>query len=341
MGNILSVIVNLIFDIEGSLPETMETISDTMTSGEQKIDLYGKEYQNCQQKAKDVEESENGEYYKGVLCLKGIGSLAPAREITMNNHYSKIKPFISNTFEEVTSHQKKKKCVLPKGHSGLCSCTMNIFKNNSTTIKIKQKIEQSIYSTPGADDYVVKNRDSRLHPIAITNSQEKQIKNKKVKLSCAIPLKEQSTPNLLATGYLDYLTYTTNIEGIQEHINKESPHYIMCEELLKNHKEYLIDYFNKYNRKVFDSDGHTICPVLGRRLSVSDLADPNRDNRTDIRPTDIQMGHISSRCDDCYTIYGTNIVMMSRRGNLIIGEHSFIEDTWISELQAICSFHHL
>tara|TARA_Y100000389_G_scaffold87926_1_gene84397 strand:+ start:1605 stop:2549 length:945 start_codon:yes stop_codon:yes gene_type:complete len=304
-----------------------------------KINLYGSEYLNCQQSAKEFEESVIGEHYKSKLCLKKVGGLAPARKTTLNNHYSKIKEFVFNPFEEVELHQQQKKCVLPKGHSGPCSCTMDIFKDNPTTSKIIEKIDKSIYSTPGADDYVIKNRDSRLHPIAITKTQEKGIKNKKVKLSCAIPLKEQSTPNLLATGYLDYLTYTTNIKGIQEYINKESPHYIMCEELLKNHKKYLIDYFNKFKRDIFNSDGYTICAVLGKGLSVSDLADPSRDNRTDIRPTDIQMGHISSRCDDCYTIYGTNIVMMSRRGNLIIGEHSFIEDTWISELQAICNFH--
>jgi len=305
------------------------------------INIYGSEFQRCQQCAQEFEDSDKGQYYKSMMCLNDVGSVAPARSTTMNNHFSKISPHISNSIEEVVSHQNKNKCVLPKGHTGPCSCTMNVFINNDTSSKIKGKVNQSIYCTPGADDHVIKNRDSRLHPIAITRLQERNIKTitQRTRLSCAIPLKEQSTPFMLATAYLDYLTFIMNIEGINEHVNNESIHYNLCVNMLNNHKVFLEEHYRTKGRRVFDPEGHTICAVLGRTLSVLDLADPTRDNRTDIRPTDIQMGHILSRCEDCYTIYGTNIVMMTRRGNLIIGEHSFIEDTWINELRGICRHH--
>ena len=56
--------------MKDTVSETMETISDTMTSGEQKIDLYGKEYQDCQQKAKDFEKSEIGAHYNKYMVLR-------------------------------------------------------------------------------------------------------------------------------------------------------------------------------------------------------------------------------------------------------------------------------
>ena len=306
---------------------------------ETRFNIYGGEYQKCQDAAKEYEESETGKYYKEKMCLKETGGTCPARDSTLREHFNKIEPYISNSYEEVQSHLKKNLCILPKGHSGNCSCKANIFKKNPITKKIQGKIEQSILSTPGADDYVIKNRDSRLHPIAITNHQEKQIRNKNTKLKCAIPLKEQSTPFMLAAALLDWLVYICSISGISEHLDRDSDHFRMYEPLLLTHKQYLIDYYDSKNRKVFDDEGKTICAILGRRLTITDLADTTRDNRTDTRPTDIQMGHISSRCEECYTVYGKNIVMMSRRGNIMIGEHSFIEDTWINELNAICDYH--
>lgn len=310
-----------------------------------KVNLYGDRYHKCQETASKFEGSEIGKYYKECMCLKDVGGMQPGNN-TLKKHYGSISPYTVEDWDEVSSHQQKKKCVLPKGHTGRCSCKMDIFIPSPTSDKVTIKIEKSIYMTPGADDYLVKNRGSRLHPIAITKEQEKKIRGswsegmKSKKLKCAIPLKEQSTPFMVASAYLDYIVSTCSIQGMEDHINKESRHFQLCKDMLTKHKGFLEGYFEKFNRKIFDSDGHTICSVLGCKLRVEDFADPERDNRTDIRPTDIQMGHISSRCEDCYTVYGTNIVMMTRRGNLIIGEHSFIEDTWINELKGICSFHH-
>jgi hypothetical protein len=310
-----------------------------------KINIYGEEYNKCQEIALEFENSENGKYYSSIMCLKDVGGVAPKKIDTLRGHFNRISPYISNSFEEVKSNQKKKKCVLPKGHKGSCSCTMDIFCKTKTASKIIGKVDQSIYCTPGADDRVIKNRDSRLHPIAITKEDEKNIKEswtggvKEHKLKCSIPLKEKSTPFMLATAYVDYMTYIDSISDISEIINPESSHYKMCKSMLSKHKTFLVNYFKKNKREVFNQYGNTICAILGKELKTKNLADPHRDNRTEYDHNDIQMGHINSRCDNCYTIYGTNIVMMTRRGNLIIGEHSFIEDTWKLEHKSI-SIHH-
>ena len=49
-------------------------------------------------------------------------------------------------------------------------------------------------------------------------SQIKQL-NKTKKKKCAIPLKDASTPILLAQAYLDWITYIINIKDIKEHLN--------------------------------------------------------------------------------------------------------------------------
>ena len=143
---------------------------------------------------------------------------------------------------------------------------------------------------------------------------------------------------MLSTAYLDYIVYIINIFNIETHIDKDLTHYEMCIEMLTNHKKYLKEYFINKNRTIFDINGNTLCAVLGVRLNIIDLADPDRDNRRVICSNDIQMGHIVSRCENCFTIHGNNIVMMTRRGNLIIGEHNLLEDTWISELESIIKF---
>lgn len=334
--------------VELDLPDSIEyeVINMTDTGGNNKLNIYGVEYKECMKKANEFENNGGGQYYKDILCLKTVGQTCPAKTTTLDKHYDKIKPYISNSYEEVKNHLGKKLCVLPKGHSGKCSCTIELFKSNPTTGKIKQKIDQSIYKTPGDNDHVFKNRDSRIHPIAITNSQEQQIRNswssvKEKQLKCCIPLKEKSTPFMIASAYIDYFVCGFNIHDIDEHIDKESIHYKMCSDMLKSNKEYLIDYFGKKGRKIFDNSGHTICAVLGTTFNIVDLADPSRDNRRNIKDTDIQMGHIDSRCGNCFTIRGKNIVMMSRRGNLMIGENSFIDNTFNEEIISICKHHAL
>ena len=61
--------------------------------------------------------------------------------------------------------------------------------------------------------------------------------------------------------------------------------------------------------------------------------------RTDCRDTDIQLGHVECRSDRVVSIRGENLLPMSRRGNLIIGEHNFMKNTWIEEITRLIQIH--
>ena len=301
-----------------------------------KMNIYGPEWESCQQQGKDFKESDIGKHYEENFCLKPTGQTT--RESTVHSSFTNIEPYITNNCQEILEKREKKLCVLPKGHSGPCCCNPKFFITNEITKKIYGKTDTSIFSTPGADGDPYKNRASRLFSIPLTSGQAGSIRQPQgAKLKCAIPLKEQSTPFMLATALIDWNTYLLNIDDIQSLINTNSREYKLYQEnnTLCIHKDYLIQYFNSHNRKVFDEDGYTICPIINKKLEVSNIADITRDNRFDIHPHDIQLGHISSRCDECYTIYGTNLLMMTREGNRIIGEYSFIENEWIQVLSEI------
>ena len=298
------------------------------------MDIYGEEYQRCQEFSRQFEESETGQHYREHFCLKEAAR--PISEKIIEEAYSKIQPYIVNTFEEVKSKVGRRLCVLPKGHKGRCSCFPRMFISCLLTKKIDKKTETSIMNTSGADDYVFKNRCSRLFPIALTNEQERMIRQPQgQKLKCAIPLKEQTTPFMMATALIDWTVYTTNVNGINEHINHHSFEVLTYGDILNEHKTFLQEYFSSRKRPIFNDMGNIMCPVTHRTLEIENLVDLERDMRFDPHRSDVQMGHISSRTNDCYTIHGTNLVMMTREGNRIIGEYSLIEDDWIESLRSL------
>jgi hypothetical protein len=183
---------------------------------------------------------------------------------------------------------------------------------------------------------VIKNRSSRLYPIAISKEDEKKIRDKKaVKKKCAISLKDASSSYLLAYAMLDWWTFVLNIEGIQEHLLPTNPLIQSILDMVQLNKNHLVRFYS--NRKIFDPEGFTMCVITQSRITLDDFADPERDNRVDIRDTDVQLGHNIPRDDSYVSIRGENLLPMSRRGNLIIGERVFTEDVWIEELKKIVS----
>jgi len=232
----------------------------------------------------------------------------------------------------------KRVCVLPKDHTGSCSKDYSsIFKkNNTTTKKLISKINLAIFSTPGeSKEYVYKNRASRLFGIVLAGYEEEKIRVTTEKKACAIPLKEVSTPVLLAQAYVDWMTYIVNIRGIDEYLDTTYAHYSAIRSLLSEHKEYMKMQFS--NRTLFTDDGYAMCVVTRHELSVSDVADPLRNNRANPHNTDLQLGHNFPRTEQFVTIRGGNLLPMTRRGNLIIGERVFTEDVWMEELRGIVS----
>jgi hypothetical protein len=317
--------------------------NDNNKNNNDKINLYNDPYYlSCMKKAKEFEESDKGYYYKEHFCLKPMTRMS--REDTIKKAYENIKPYINNSFEEIMKKNTGRLCVLGKGHKGSCSCSLNnIFVTNDVTKKLMSSIDLCINTTPGADDYVYKNRASRLFPIFLSAENERKIRNKNKKLRCAIPLREHTTSFMLATAYIDWLCYTVNINDIKNSniINpkmkesfKDIYQFLICD-----HKDFINEYFKSKKRRVFDEDGNTLCAIKQIPIKLDNMADITRDNRIAIDDNDIQMGHICSRKDNKFTICGVNLVMMTREGNRIVGEDSFLEDIWINKLRHIISFY--
>jgi len=297
-----------------------------------KINLYTNNYFNsC--KFKSLDFKNNDTYYSNILCLKNITNKYNDYK-SYNKSYENIKDFISNNFSEIIDYSKTsdKLCVLEKNHKGKCNCNPHnlIFKKTNESKKIINKIINSIYVTPGNDGYVFKNRASRLYPIILSSEDERIIKNKNKKLKCAIPIKDHSTPFMLATAYFDFLVFILNIKGVDELIIKiNNQEYLNT---INNHKEHLQKLFNNHSRDIFDENGFTICPVIHQQFTLDNIIKIDRFKPSNM---DTQLGHIISRNDLGYTIYGGNICLISRKGNLILGENSLLENTWINELKNI------
>lgn len=275
-----------------------------------------------------AKEHEKNEHYRNIMCLKptNTGPRAPG-------HAS---PQGVTCLSGRTG--LKKLCILPKAHSGPCCGNLHsIFKPNQITDKIKRKIDLSIYTTPGNDDYVFKNRSSRLFAYAIDDIQEKQIRDKKVKKKYCIPVKDATTPTLMAAAAVDWYTFITNVEEIKHSHLKNNDTVKIILQMLEKNKIFLTAFYNP--RRIFNDDGNTMCVVTGKKVEITDIADIERDNRVNIMPTDIQMGHNECRSNKYPSIRGCNLVPMSRRGNLMIGEHSFTEDGWLNELLRVVNRH--
>jgi hypothetical protein len=315
-------------------------IEDDEEEKPKKINIYtNEEFLSAKAEADAFEQSEIASHYKALFCFKECHNECTTKSIT--EAFERIQPYISNSLEEILSNNKRRLCVLTKDHKGKCESEPNkiFIKTDPTAKKVISSIALCVYITPGDDDYVYKNRASRLFPIPLSKTLEKTIRNKEVKLRCAIPLCEYTTPFLMATAYIDWMCYTLSISDISAILNPSpiQQHQEFINLLLSTHKTYLENAFLKYNRRIFDQDGKTICAVKRNILLTRNMADISRDNRVLIDLDDIQMGHIESRSDQHFTIRGLNLTMMTREGNRIIGEDSFVENLWIEKLKKIVS----
>ena len=181
------------------------------------INLYdNKNYNACQFHANEWKERVGG-HYKELLCLH---ETTGPQERGVLSAFKVAKPFIKNSVIELLEHYTKRLCCLPKGHKGKCDPKPHtkFFTNK----QMQQKVDSAVLQTPGNDDYVFKNRSSRLFPIFFTDEQERSIKDKKKpKKKCAIPLKDSTTPFMMATAYMDYITMIFSLRGVERIMNKK------------------------------------------------------------------------------------------------------------------------
>ena len=337
------------------LPDSTNPTPAKLDCNYDKIDMYNNpQYNFCQQKAHDFEHSDIGAYYKNHFCLKPCSS-SKCRESTIEKYYSAIKEYVTNSYEEVVSYNQMRLCVLPKNHDGVCNSSPFSEKKMLIPSRVSNKMETSvnscIYQVPGdtSGNSYYKNRASRLYPIVVSSDTKFKMKREssdsKIPKIC-ISLKEHTTPFLMATAYIDWVTYAIHIEGMEENvISPLSQPFLGWKNLLMNeHAPFLQTHFKDRNRKIFDLKSgvrKTICAVKQNILTVSNFADISRDNRINIDQNDIQMGHILPRNNNEYTIRGTNLLMMTREGNRAVGENDYMDNTWIlrdiSILQNLCN----
>lgn len=292
-----------------------------------KVDLFNNPEYNACKLAEEMWKEKNGKYYSSILCLKECRGCG---ERTIKEAYGKMQPFITNSLEEVLEHNEAKLCILPKGHRGGCRahCHSSLFTHSAL-----QNSLSWIYTTEGDDDYVYKNRASRTFPIAISDSFEKKIKDKDVRLRCAIPLKNASSPLLLASAYLDYLTLHSYINGVVPYINSSFVEDNQFQSVFESHREHMQTHFSGYNRRIFNEIGHTLCPVMGTPIDIRSTLDNDRCN-----PTGIQLGHVEPRNNESFTIRGLNLLIMTRTGNRLVGEHHFLGQEWLDILRNVIAF---
>lgn len=291
------------------------------------FDLFNNESINkCYEDAEKWTE-HTGNYYKSILCCK---ELKEKNTATLQNAYQNFQKFCVNQYDEIESKTQCYLCVLPIGHTGKCCCNPHVKMFDKS---LKNKFDSGIYSTPGNDGYIFKNRHNRLFPIAIPDSYEREIKNKDFKLQCAIPLKDKSTPLMMAGAYLDYLVFVANVSNVNT-IKAEHEYWPLYDSILLSHKIYLNDYFASKCRKIFNANGFTECPVTGYEFVIDDFM---RDCRTNVSDIDVQLGHCIARKDTVFTIRGCNITVMTREGNRLVGDYDFFDDIWIKKLKIVVS----
>ena len=296
------------------------------------IDMMSKDYEKWVDSMSPI-SPEIQNHYETSMCLQ-VTSFGPDNDkAESSNHY------LSESIKLPDRENMKHLCILPKGHDGKCKHKFTqIFKKTDLAKKILSSIDLAIYSTPGNDDYVHPNRASRLHANVLSSAEAKKIRDKTVKKRCAIPLKDATSPFLLAQAALDWLVILLCVPGVKEELHDDTQSE-QWQTYFESHKIFLKNYYTSFNRVIFDDSENTICCITRHKLTLEDVADIGRDVRVDIRDTDLQMGHNIPRSDDYITIRGCNLLPMTRRGNLIIGEKKFTENAWIDELKAIVSIY--
>ncbi|MBP8016954.1 hypothetical protein KAZ01_03005 [Candidatus Gracilibacteria bacterium] len=205
-------------------------------------------------------------------------------------------------------------CCLPKNHKGKCKSSYQTFFSPNFANKVKD-----CYMSPGDDDIIFKNRTRRNFPIQISNTQEASLKKefdlkRTSKLKAAIPIKHAATPFLIATTEIDFASMLIQVDK-----NNTVPEDIK-NPLQKNFERLTKDFENYINPKtgekdpiyIINKEGKLCCPVMGNELlpEYFTIDDTKNDNQ-------IQFGHCESLLNNKYMTRGGNIIVITRRGNLI------------------------
>ena len=219
--------------------------------------IFDDKFRKAIKHAQYWEKHEIG-YYKTNFCLKPIKNGVQARtiDIAIKNlvlvcNSLKIQLNYDNIKEIIDLVDIKSCCILPITHLGKCQQTLPWKKLLSISNQKKFLSQLSwVRSTPGNDDFIYKNRASRIFPIKLSDTVEKKLRDKNRKFKCAIPLKDGSTPLMVATCYIDIASMLLNVNGFVKHVGSPTTETLhIFKPYYKHHFDYICNiYYDKGRR---------------------------------------------------------------------------------------------
>lgn len=262
-------------------------------------------------KNKNKWEARVNPHYKNLICLKEVKNRSKKSENSVKN-LLRVDPTALIPEANVPNFL----CVRPRGHPGRCG--KHFVKLDG---KIRSKLgDNFVYSTPGNDGKVCPNRSSRLHLLHCSKEEQRQLKTLKVfnqKGGFVIPQSEGSTPLLMACLYWDLMWQVSRIENVSMGLS----------ECTKNKLDKHGDHFLQtlpLGCDILDKKGYLQCPINQTAFILDNLVNVDKDDPQDM---DIQAGHLTPRCNDDITLRPENVLLMSRYGNIMMGNKNFQQAT--------------
>jgi len=273
----------------------------------------------------EAKEFEKNEIYTKSMCLKstkgGVGVKTFEKAIDSAREY--MTEGDMSFYREFFTKYSIPKCVLPKGHSGPCSCSYQKFFPEQYAKKIKD-----CDTTPGDDDILYKNRARRIFPIQVNKKQYTVLnalhkwKASKIFMKAAIPTEFGGTNFTIATAHFDLAAILMLQKGIEHTLPKD------IEEKLLDRAQDIVVEFMEQGIRITDKDGNLRCPLTQKTIEPEWYL--NRDD-----DFQIQFGHVIPVKSDKYMTRGGNLLPITRLGNLMQSNRS-ITDTYdyIAEIKA-------
>jgi hypothetical protein len=260
----------------------------------------------------EAQEFEKNEIYTKSMCLKTTKGGVKAH--TFEQALLSAKEYMTDEdvffYKNFYKHFSTPKCVLPKGHSGPCSCSYQKFFPEQYAKKIKD-----CDTTPGDDDILYKNRARRIFPIQVNKKQYTVLnalhkwKASKIFMKAAIPTEFGGTNFTIATAHFDLAAILMLQKGIEHTLPKD------IEEKLLDRAQDIVVEFKEQGITIVDADGNLRCPV-----SLETIEPEWYLNRDD--DYQVQFGHVVPVKSDKYMTRGGNLLPITRGGNLMQSNRS-------------------
>jgi hypothetical protein len=263
--------------------------------------------------------------YSDLMCLKptkgGVGF--QTFETALDNTKEYISEEDITFYRNFYSNYSSPLCVLPKGHSGKCSCSYGKFFSENFAKKIKD-----CDTTPGDDDILYKNRARRVFPIQVNKNQYTILNAKyswkamNIKMKAGIPVEFGGTNFTIATAHFDFASILLLQKGIEHKLPED------IEFKLLTRSQDIVDEFLTQDIDIVDGNGQLCCPVLGCTI------EPEWYETDDKNPNQVQFGHVQPIRPNKYMTRGGNVVPITRNGNLMQSDKS-IQQTYADQEAAI------